>query len=453
MEVKIPEIAENVERAEVARVLVSVGDSVSADQPLLELEADKASFELPSPVAGRVDAIHVEPGDEVAVGQPAVSVSDGDATDEGKARAREPEPRRRRDEEQRADEKRAEEERAEEERAEEERAEGKRAEGRRAGEERQRARADGGGERRTERAREAAEPARPAEREGARPPRAAPTTRKLARELGVDLRRVPPAADGRITADAVKAFVRERGAGAEAGDTGERRRLSRLRRTASERLSRAWRNIPHVTQHELVDVTELEEARRRYEARRAEDGVKLTLSALVARATISALSELPTFNSRYDEDRQELVLSREVHLGVAVDTERGLLVPVIRDAGRLSLGALAARIAEAAAAARGGHLEVEDLRGASFSITNLGGIGGSFFTPIINPPEVAILGVGRARRGVYAGVEERRLPLSPLLLPLSLSYDHRVIDGADAVRFIVAIARRLRDPFAILMDG
>jgi pyruvate dehydrogenase E2 component (dihydrolipoamide acetyltransferase) len=433
MDVTIPEIAENVDTAEVARILVSEGDEVARDQPLLELEADKASFELPSPTGGRVDGIHVSEGDEVSVGQRAITVDEGTNASGGDARKTDASE----DEEVATQEVATQEvarhhEREAESSAKRERGAGEGKDGGRetAKHEGQSAakREDGAGERSDG---------------GALPPRAAPTTRRLARELGVDLARVPAGSDGRVTKDAVKAFVRERATSSPGGGV-ERRRLSRLRRTAAERLTEAWRSIPHVTQHEAVDVTELVAARRRYEDGRRDDQPKVTMGALVAFAAVAELADHAAFNAHYDGDESEVSVFSEVHLGVAVDTSRGLVVPVVRNAERARLFDLAASMARAAKSAREGTLDAQDMRGATFTMSNLGGVGGSWFTPIINPPQVAILGVGRARRGAYDADSPRSWQL-----PLSLSYDHRVIDGAAAVRFLIAIGRRLREPMML----
>ncbi len=427
MDVTIPEIAENVASAEVGRIMVRVGDTVEADEPLLELEADKASFELPSPAQGKVTAIHVSQGDEVHVGDKALTIEAPDeasngAPDEQQDGAPAEEP----DEEAPDEAQDEEEDDAPEERTEP-------APESDAARDDDEADADEGDDGHNG----DASAARARGTDGQRPPRAAPSTRKLARELGVALSEVAADAQGRISRQAVRAHAEGRRAPADDTRAGEVRKLSKLRRTAAERITRAWRSIPHVTQHELVDVTALETARRRYAA---EDGPKLTLSALVARAAIGAIADHPLFNGHYDEAAAAVRVFSEVHLGVAVDTERGLLVPVIRDAGALGLRALAERIGEVAEAARSGALGLGDMRGATFTISNLGGIAGSFFTPIINPPEVAILGVGRVRADTYGPGQQ---------LPLSLSYDHRVVDGADGARFIRAIAGRLTDPLAL----
>jgi len=215
----------------------------------------------------------------------------------------------------------------------------------------------------------------------------------------------------------------------------EREPLNALRRTAARRLARAWREIPHVTQHEEARIETLEGELERRAGRKEP---KITLTAVAVKAVAVTLREHPRFNSSYDKADESLVLKKYVHVGVAVDTERGLLVPDVRDAERKSLGAIAQDVARLAEKARAGDLGQDDMEGGTFTVTNLGGLGGTAFTPIVNPPQVAILGLARARDG---------------RLPLSLSYDHRVIDGADAVRFVRHVAELLESPLELLAEA
>ncbi|HZO12222.1 MAG TPA: dihydrolipoamide acetyltransferase family protein [Polyangiaceae bacterium] len=418
MQVQIPEISEGTERAAVARVLVSVGDHIDEEEPLLELEADKASFELPSPVSGTVEEIMVNEGDEVEVGQVALTIREGDE----EPKASQEEPAAEEEEPPKAERKpRAKEDREDkEDEVEEEKP-------------------------------STDEAAPDVEEQGPQTVRAAPSTRMLARELGVDLKDVARERQGeRITGDDVKDHVRKTRAWSDdSRDATTVEPLSRLRRTAAKRLTQSWQTIPHVTQHELADITKLEAARAAY-VERHPDLEKLTLTAILARALVAVLKAFPRFNASYDEKEQQLLINPHVHLGIAVDSDRGLLVPVLRDAHTLSLRELNHRIRKLADAARAGDLEPRQLLGSTFTLSNLGSLGGSFFTPIIQPDEVAILGVARARSGIYAsgtnGAEQ-------LLLPLSLSYDHRVIDGADAVRFLVLLVEMLNDPLVMLVDA
>jgi pyruvate dehydrogenase E2 component (dihydrolipoamide acetyltransferase) len=228
----------------------------------------------------------------------------------------------------------------------------------------------------------------------------------------------------------------------------ERQALTGIEKTAARHLSAAWSEIPHVTHHDLADVTELEEARRRYQSGREEQ--KLTWTALVVKAAVAGLRAFPRVNSRLDATREELVLSRSIHVGVAVDTEHGLLVPVLRDADRKTTRQIAAEIASLAGRARARKLARAEIEGATFTVTNLGGLGGIAFTPIISRPQVAILGVSRSRPEV-ALREGQVVPR--VLLPLSLSYDHRVINGADAARFVRHVANLLEDPLRLVLES
>jgi len=424
-EIKLPTLGENIDEAEVVKVLVSEGDTVEKDQTLLEMESDKASFDFPSPQAGRISKVHVSDGDKVRTGATLFTI---EAAEKGE-KDDEASPRDEKDEEKRDEEERREKKRDDEKRDEEE-------------------------------PEEPAAEAEDVDEEGgetveAAPSKAAgPAARKLARELGVDLAKVDGTGkQGRVTPDDVKAHVRLQLARAPARDRPERtplpdferwgpverEPLSRLRRTAARRLAEAWSSIPHVTQHETADISELEKERARYAKKRRKDEPKLTLTAVAVKAAAAALQEFPWFNSSYDPDAEELLVKRYYGIGVAVDTEHGLLVPVVRDADSKNLMEIAADVAELARRARDKELVPEEMQGGTFTITNLGGLGGTSFTPIVNAPEVAILGLSRARE------KGKRVHL-----PLSLSYDHRVIDGADAVRFVRHLAGLLESPLGLL---
>jgi len=287
---------------------------------------------------------------------------------------------------------------------------------------------------------------------------AGPATRRLARKLGIDLARVQGSGPrGRITQDDVIAFAQTAGGGAGPavatpplpdftrwGEI-EARPLEVIRRKTAEQMTVAWTQVPHVTQHDLADVTDLDAFRR------AQEGEpKLTVTAFVLKACAVALRAFPHFNASLDPASNQLIVKRYIHIGVAVDTDRGLVVPVIRDADQKSIRQLAAELADVADRARHRKITVEDMRGGSFTVSNLGGIGGTAFTPIVNWPEVAILGLSRARLEPVVrdgGVVPR------LMLPLSLSYDHRVIDGADGARFCRRIAAMLENPMLLLVDA
>ncbi len=458
-EIKLPQLGENLTGGEVLDVKVAPGDTVSKGQTLLELEAEKATAEVPSPVAGRVTQVLVKKGETVQVGQTVCLIEGGEgAEEEGPKTApvrqtasgrKEPEPVKagRRSKEPA------------------EHVEPRREVAQAAPPSPQRTAAPKGDGQRPEPAK--AEPP-PAEEKPPPAPAApkvvpaGPATRRLARELGIDLIQVKGSAPGgRVTEDDVKAYVRElastpgvRGAGApppplpdfERWGPVERRPLDAVRRKTAEQMSLAWSQVPHVTQHDLVDITDLDAFRKQQEGR----GPKLTVTAFALKAVALALRQFPQFNASLDPAAGQLVLKRYYHLGVAVDTDRGLLVPVLRDVDKKSITVLAQELAEVAERARQKKLAVEEMRGGTFTITNLGGIGGTAFSPIVNFPEVAILGLARARLQpvVREGQIEPRL-----LLPLSLSYDHRVIDGADAARFARRVADMLENLLVMLVQA
>jgi pyruvate dehydrogenase E2 component (dihydrolipoamide acetyltransferase) len=312
----------------------------------------------------------------------------------------------------------------------------------------------------------------PAVRAGTRPEigptvPAAPSVRALARELGIDVAEVPGSGPGgRISHDDVKAFAkstirRARAAGpatpvasSELPDFSqwgeiEREPLSKLRRATATNMARSWTTVPHVTQFDRADISQLESMRKRFNRRPDAQDRKLTMTAIVIKMVAAVLRQYPKFNASLDLDNDSIVYKKYVHIGVAVDTERGLLVPVIRDVDRKSLTQVARELDDLAARARNKKLGLDEMRGAGFTVSNLGGLGTTYFSPIVNWPEVAILGVGRAEhQATFDGGK-----LEPkLLVPLSISYDHRLIDGADAARFLRALAEALEQPLLLLLD-
>jgi pyruvate dehydrogenase E2 component (dihydrolipoamide acetyltransferase) len=484
-EFKLPELGENVTAGDVVRVLVKPGDAVARDQPILELETDKATIEVPSSVAGTVKDVKVKTGDKVQVGQAILIVEEGGgngqraaspkpqpegAAEEGglsqqaSAASREPvanesQPRS-----------------AESEQPEEsEPAAKQEPPARRSAQPSGRESGDQTADSRRQKRGEVVDinrAARPAATQAAAPsegmaPPAAPSVRRIARELGVDIRQVSGSgAGGRITVDDVQAYVRQAlsggGAPAPAGTpTGsqplpdfskwgevERKPVSNIRRKTSEHLSHAWNAIPHVTQHDKADITRLETLREQYGPAVARGGGKLTVTAIALKVIAGALRKFPQFASSIDLGRGQLIFKKYTHIGVAVDTDRGLLVPVIRDVDTKGITELAAELAKASEKARAGKLSLDEMSGAVFTITNLGGIGGTAFTPIVNWPEVAILGMSRGtQEPVFDGTEFQ----PRLMLPLSLSYDHRVIDGADAARFLRWVAEAFEQPFVLAL--
>lgn len=289
---------------------------------------------------------------------------------------------------------------------------------------------------------------------------AAPSVRKFARELGVDLGRITGTGEKqRVRIDDVKAFVKAILAGSGASITGlglpavpvidfakfgtvEVKSLDRIKKISGPRLQASWVNLPHVTQHDEADITELEVRRKSMKADAAKDGISLTPLAFIVKACTRALQEFPLFNASLTPDAQSLVYKHYIHIGFAADTPQGLLVPVIRDADQKDLFTVARELAELSQRAREGKLKAEEMQGGSFTISSLGGIGGTSFSPIINAPEVAILGVSRAK---LTPVYRKDECVPRVILPLSLSYDHRVIDGVAGVRFTSFLAEALGD--------
>jgi pyruvate dehydrogenase E2 component (dihydrolipoamide acetyltransferase) len=304
------------------------------------------------------------------------------------------------------------------------------------------------------------------------PAPASPAVRRLAREIGVDIHRVAGSGPGgRISQDDVKEHARRilssvgaSGAAALSGPPRTSRPLpdfakwgevqreawTNIRRATSEHLSHAWTTIPHVTQFDKADVTTLEELRKKYKDHVAKAGGNLTVTAMLVRVLATAVQRFPQFNASLDPERGEIVYKKYVSIGVAVDTDRGLFVPVIRDAHRKNITEIAVALQELAQKARDRKLTVDDMSGGGISISNLGGIGGTSFTPIVNWPEVAILGVSR---GAIEPVWQNGSFVPRQLLPLSLSYDHRVIDGADAMRFLRWVVEAIEQPFLLSLIG
>lgn len=421
-EYQLPQLGEGVAEGTIAKVLVNDGDDISEGQAILELETDKAVLEVPSTVSGKIVKVNVKAGSKIKVGETVFSYEGGAG-----APAAEPAP--------------AETEKAEDKSTFEE---------------------------------AAAAPPQKAPDESHEstfvpssngPVPAAPSTRRLARELGVDIHQVSGSGPaGRISEDDVKHHVKSAmqnggaiatsGAPVQAaplpdfakwGDI-ERQELSGIRRATAAQMTRSW-TAPHVTQFDKADITDLETFRRNYAKK---SGLKITVTALLLKVAVAALKKFPQFNSSLDLNAGELVLKKYFHIGVAVDTDRGLLVPVIREANTKSVSDLAVELGEAAKRARDRKTSLDEMQGGCFTITNLGGIGGTNFTPIVNTPEVAILGVARGgMEPVWNGKEfEPRF-----MLPLSLSYDHRAIDGADGARFLRYICEVLENPVLLALEG
>ncbi|HET7698826.1 MAG TPA: 2-oxo acid dehydrogenase subunit E2 [Vicinamibacterales bacterium] len=478
IEFKLPELGENITAGDVMRVLVKPGDSVANDQPVLELETDKATIEVPSSVAGTVQDVKVKQGEKVKVGQTIFTVDAKNAT-EGKGAA-EPaagEPAKPKAQPEGAPEEGGLSQAATPQR--ESASAGAPAPGPvEAPAPSQTAPSPGPVEAPRQKvvdiargARPQPQPSAPAEAAAPAPegpaPAAAPSVRRIARELGVDIRQVTGSGpNGRISAEDVQAFVRQAlssgagGAQAPAGGPApqlpdfarwgevERKPITNIRRKTAEHLGYAWTAIPHVTQHDKADITALEELRRKYSPMAEKAGGKLTVTAIALKVLAGAVKKFPQFAASLDMAQGQLIYKKFAHIGVAVDTERGLLVAVIRDVDRKGIIDLSAELAKVSEKARAGKLTLDEMSGGVITISNLGGIGGIGFTPIVNWPEVAILGISR---GSYEPVWDGQTFQPRLMLPLSLSYDHRVIDGADAARFLRWVADAFEQPFVLAL--
>lgn len=460
-EFKLPELGENIEEAQVVSVLKGEGDSVEAEEAIIEVETEKAVMEVPAPSAGTIASMKVGEGDTIKVGDVVCTIeagAGGGAAAQEKAEAPEA----------------AESEEAGEAEEAEAAADEKRAEARveagsgaweggesvgKAGGQPEQAPAEPGAEAKPE---EAETPAPSGERI---PVFASPSVRRFAREIGVDITSVEGTGPGgRISEADVKRYARTTGGNGavttgrvaapplpnfEAEGPVERKAMSMIAKKTAQQMALCWSLIPHVTLHDDIDSTDLEAFRQNSRKQYEKEGGKLTPTALLIKAVVAALQRFPSLNSSLDAPKQEIVYKRYYHIGVAADTPRGLVVPVIRHADRKGLGEIAAELTEMADRARSGKLAIEEMQGATFSITNLGGIGCGYFTPIVNHPEVAILGVGTAKN---QPVERDGQFVSRLMMPVSLSFDHRVVNGADGARFLRWLKNAIENPLTALMD-
>ncbi|MCX6898995.1 MAG: 2-oxo acid dehydrogenase subunit E2 [Verrucomicrobia bacterium] len=416
--IKLPELGEGIKSADVVSVLVKPGDVIKKDQGVIEIESEKASAEVPSSVAGKIVEVRVKEGDKIKPGQVIITVEEG-ITAAAAAPAKSAEPKKQAP---------------------------------------------------------AAAPEPPkaalatAAASGKEPVFASPSVRQFAREIGVDIRTVPGSGPaGRISLDDVKNHARNLAAGQVAAPAsaaarpaatplpdfakvGEvmREPMNAVRRATAAHMARCWAEIPHVTIFDRADITAAEELRKQYKTKAKVGGGKLTITAILLKVAAAALKTFPRVNASVDMAKQETILKRYYHIGCAVDTPRGLVVPVIRDADKKSILQIAAELAQLSEKARAGKLGLNDMQGGTFTITNLGGLGTTYFTPIVNAPEVAILGVGRAAmESSYA----EGLCRPRLMLPLSLSFDHRVVDGADGARFLHWIVDAMEKPLLLAMEG
>jgi pyruvate dehydrogenase E2 component (dihydrolipoamide acetyltransferase) len=522
--IKLPELGENVDSGELTKILVSAGDTISKDQALLELETEKATIEVPSPVSGVVTELHVQEGRKIKVGDPLFTVEENGAAGKSKAQAQEegekeeparkerqaapatpqrtgraaPQPGSRGAAQPRKSEpSRKPESRPEsapktkaapkpEPKPEQREAKSARKDVEEVPEETERdddfAESEGESpevEQNAPGESEREETVIPFRAESSEQPKrsghlaaASPAIRRLARELGVDINKVTgTGAEGRIDEQDVKNYAREiisRAAGTRlSGETFaempdfakwgqiERKPMSSVRRATAQHLAQAWHNVPQVTQFDHADVTELENLRSRFSEKQDSGAAKITVTAIALKVIAAALEKFPQFAASIDMANREIIYKRYCNIGVAVDTSYGLVVPVVRDADQKTIPQLAKELSELSEKAREKKLSLEEMAGGVFTITNLGGIGGTGFSPIVNYPEVAILGISRL------SIEPRQIEGSAggsadgsfrprKILPLSLSYDHRLIDGADAARFLRWVAEAMEQPALLL---
>lgn len=443
-EITLPNLGENIDAGDVLTILVSEGDAVEKDQDLLEIETDKATAAVPSPATGTIVKILVSEGDTVNVGAPIFQIEAGAAAapakEEPKAEEKKPEP--------------------EPEPAKQEpKAEAPKA---------RPAPATQAAPAATAVMEEA--PPRPAPQadipgDGVASSAAGPSVRRLARELGVDLRRVRPSGTGgRVTEDDVRNHVRAEQEKAKAaaspsvtppgapnsdGQGAVRiEKMSRMRKTIAANMVASYTTIPQLTNFDDVDITELEEMRQQSKDDYLKRGLKLSHMPFLVKAIASSLKLHPIVNASVDMEAGNVIYKEYVNIGIAVDTDRGLMVPVLRDADRLSISQIARELDRLIDAAREGTLAIEEMRGGTFTISNMGAVGGTYSTPIINSPEVGILLIGRSRMLptiVDDAIEAR------LIMPLSMTYDHRVVDGADAARFVNEVKGFLSAPGRLLL--
>lgn len=420
MDVKLPNLGEGADSGTVVNMFVKEGDKIEKDQPLLELENEKAVATIPSTASGVVEKVHVKAGDKITVGQRLVSVGGGDAAEATPAAKPKPEAAR----PQKAKTVPQPIEEVEEEAAEEE---------------------------------------KPGPSNGA--VAAAPSIRRMASDLGIDLGRIRGSGrGGRIELPDVRAYVqklirstKQPAVGAAAPTAAKpapepvdfskwgeitKKPMTQLRKIISRRMVENWNAIPHVTQFDEADITGVLDLRKKYVTAYEQKGARLTLTSFVLKAVVATLKKHPIFNSSLDESAEDIVYKEYYHIGVAVDTEAGLIVPVIRDVDKKSMVELSKELEELAKKARERKVSADELKGGTFTISNQGGIGGAGFTPIVNKPEVAILGLGK---GVMKPVVRNNDIMPRIMMPIGLSYDHRVIDGGSAARFTVDFLQALEN--------
>lgn len=424
MDVRLPRLGEGADSGTVSTIFVKEGDTVKKDQSILELESEKAVASIPTPVDGTISKIHIKEGDEIRVGTLIFSVTEnGSAASAPPATiTSSPEPS------------------GEDVPTKEEPAATK-----------------------AERSKSEPLPDKPA---GGAPPAASPSLRKMAREIGLDLSKIRGTGNGgRILTSDVRSYIqRLQTQGVTPKTTAvqasapapkappvsidfskwgnvEKKKMTSLRKAVSHKMVESWTTIPHITQFDNVDVTDILEMRKKFGKAYEKKGGHLTITPFIMKAVVDTLKKHPAFNASMDEATEEIVYKNYYHLGIAVDTEQGLIVPVIRDVDKKSMLDLSKELQDIAERTRQRKVSLEEMQGGTFTISNQGGIGGAHFTPIINKPEVAILGVGR---GSLQPVVRNKKIQQRTIVPLGLSYDHRVVDGANAARFITDLVQSLQ---------
>ena len=438
MEFKLPELGENVEGGDIINIMVSKGDSVTKEQTLMEIETDKAVIELPAPIDGSIKELHVENGDSIIIGQLLVTFDTDDNQPSKPA-------------EQGVSELEASEikevfqETVKEIKPEEQSSDSELG-------------SDNSNVISISREEEDSDSNKiiiPA----------SPSVRRLAREIGVDISNVDGSGPGgRITENDVKEFAKSNLSNKETKISTTAKKtevdqaqksgglieeMNKVRVLTADRLTQSWK-APHVTQHDKADITELEKLRKQYGDQVKQAGGKLTMTSIVTKITSQALVKFPKFNCSIDMENHQIINNNNFNIGIAVDTDRGLLVPVIKNADKKNITEISVELSDISQRSRNKKIKVDELQGSTFTITNLGGIGGTYFTPVINFPNVAILGLSRSTiEPVYTDGEFK----PRLMMPLSLSYDHRIIDGADAIRFLRWIIEGLENPFFTLLDS
>ncbi len=438
MEFKLPELGENVEGGDIINIMVSKGESVIKEQPLMEIETDKAVIELPAPVDGSIKELHVENGDSIIIGQLLVTFDTAGKQPSKSAEQDVSEPEA-------SEIKEVSQATVKEIKPEEQSSDSELG-------------SDNSNVISISREEEDSDSNKiiiPA----------SPSVRRLAREIGVEISNVDGSGPGgRITENDVKEFAKSNLSTTEAKKSTTAKKtevdqtqksaglieeMNKVRVLTADRLTQSWK-APHVTQHDKADITELEKLRKQYGDQVKQAGGKLTMTSIVTKIASQALVKFPKFNCSIDMENHQIIYNNNNNIGIAVDTDRGLLVPVIKNADKKNITEISVELSDISERSRNKKIKVDELQGSTFTITNLGGIGGTYFTPVINFPNVAILGLSRsAMEPVYTDGEFK----PRLMMPLSLSYDHRIIDGADAIRFLRWIIEGLENPFFTLLDS